>query len=109
MKARLTFSPQAERDLAEIEAWLVREASPKAAASVLERIVARLELVTELPFSGVPRPEFGPETRFVRTSSYVIYYDARETEVDVLRVLHKAQDRDAIMRRQLRTERDPKS
>ncbi|MHB8286769.1 MAG: type II toxin-antitoxin system RelE/ParE family toxin [Caulobacteraceae bacterium] len=43
--------------------------------------------------------KLGARTRFTPCGSYVIYYDADPERVTVLRVLHAARDRDAILGR----------
>lgn len=52
-----------------------------------------------MPQTGSLRPEFGEGVRFHISGSYVIYVDVREDAVEVLRILHAAQDRDYIMRK----------
>ena len=97
MKA--TVSEAAQGDLDEMESWLTENWGPIAAANTIEAVLDRIALLSELPLVGTPRPEFGDTVRFVTTSRYVIYYEANDRELLVLRILHAAQDRDAIMRK----------
>jgi plasmid stabilization system protein ParE len=62
------------------------------------RIRKKLALIERMPFSGSLRPEFGAAVRFHVSGPYVIYVDVGDTRVEVLRILHASQDRDAIMR-----------
>jgi plasmid stabilization system protein ParE len=50
-----------------------------------------------MPSAGAPRPEFGEGVRLYVSGSYAIYVQVAVDRVDVMRVLHAAQDRDAIM------------
>lgn len=51
-----------------------------------------------MPETGVARPEFRPDCRFVVEHPYMIYYVFAHGEMVVLRILHAARDRDSIMR-----------
>ena len=92
-------SPEAEKDLDEMEAWLAQNWGPLAAANVIEAVLAKIALLAEMPFAGTPRPEFGEAMRFVTAKRYVIYYEADADTLTVLRILHSARDRASIMRR----------
>jgi toxin ParE1/3/4 len=92
-------SREAERDLDDLEAWLVANWGPKAAANVIEAILSKIASLPELPYAGVPRPEVGEGVRFVISGRHLIYYEASERGLLVLRILHAAQDRDVIMRK----------
>jgi len=92
-------SPEAEKDLDEMETWLVQNWGPLAAANVIEGVLAKIARLAEMPLSGTPRVEFGKHVRFVTAKRYVIYYEASAGGLTVLRVLHSARDRASIMRR----------
>lgn len=96
MKA--TVSEAAQGDLDEMESWLTENWGPIAAANTIEAVLDRMASLLDLPLVGTPRPEFGEAVRFVTTGRYVIYYEAHLQELLILRILHAAQDRDAIMR-----------
>lgn len=49
-----------------------------------------------MPRAGVARPEYRPNCRFVVEKPYLIYYDFDGRLVLILRIIHQAQDRDAI-------------
>lgn len=92
-------SSEAERDLDEMDAWLTENWGPLAAANVIEAVLLRIAALADLPLAGAPRPELGKAVRFVTARRYVIYYEARADELTVLRILHAARDRDALLRR----------
>lgn len=90
-------SPEAEADLDEMEAWLTENWGPKAAANIVEAVLERIVALADMPYAGALRPEFGAAVRFVISGRYLIYYEATDTELLVLRILHAARNRDAIM------------
>jgi toxin ParE1/3/4 len=98
MSWRLAFSPEARADMRAIGAYIHAEAGPSMAARYLRDLSARLELLRDMPLTGVMAPEFGDAVRYVPCRRHVLYYEAKDGIVLVLRVLHHAQDRDTIMR-----------
>lgn len=94
---RLKFSPQAQSDLRGLGEHLVEVAGPRIAARYLRGLRRRLSRLREMPKTGVLLPDYGEGVRFVPYQSHVIYYELTEV-LTVLRVLHAAQNRDAIMR-----------
>lgn len=97
--ARLVVVQAALADLADIRAWLNENASPRVSAQVLKAVRNHINSIMTAPFTGVAEPGFGAQTRFKPCGNYVIYYDAEPALVTVLRVLHAAQDRSAILGR----------
>ncbi|HRO04790.1 MAG TPA: type II toxin-antitoxin system RelE/ParE family toxin [Terricaulis sp.] len=93
-------SSEAERDLDEMELWLTENWGPAAAAGIIEAVLVRIADLAEMPFAGAPRPELGEAVRFVTVRRYVIYYEASAEALTILRILHAARDRDAILRRE---------
>lgn len=91
------LSAEAFADLAEIRAYIRREAGPAVSSRVIARIRKSLNSIERMPNSGAPRPEFGDGIRLFVAGSYAIYVQVAADRVDVMRVLHAAQDRDAIM------------
>ena len=98
MTFEIEIAPLAQDDLDDIEDWLVDAAGAHVAARVVGRVFDRIAKLGEDAATGTPRPEYGDAVRFVVSSPYVIYFDLSADRVTVLRILHKARDRDAIMR-----------
>ena len=98
MTFAVEISPLAQADLDDIEDWLAGTAGARVAARVVETVFARVARLADDALTGTPRPEYGVDTRFVVTRPYVIYFDVTGGRVTVLRILHAARDRDAIMR-----------
>lgn len=93
----IQLSADALADLAEIRAYLLREAGPAVSSRVVGRIRKTLAQIGRMPNTGSLRPEFGEGVRFHISGPYVIYVQVGDRSVVVLRLLHSARDRDAIM------------
>jgi toxin ParE1/3/4 len=91
------LSALALSDLADIRQYLLREAGPAVSSRVVKRIRLKLASIERMPYSGSLRPEFGDGVRFHVSGPYVLYVQVNDQSVEVLRILHAAQDRDAIM------------
>jgi plasmid stabilization system protein ParE len=80
----------AAADIDAIVDYLTREAGPRIALKYALDLDWQLELITDFPGIGSPRPELGPLCRSTLVSPYVVIYDhdASQDSVAVLRVLH---------------------
>jgi toxin ParE1/3/4 len=77
---------RAEDDL--IEIWLyVAHDNPAAADRLLDRIEARCQQLSALPFSGMARDDLQPEARHLVIGNHLIFYRVAKEEIVVLRVL----------------------
>lgn len=95
------LSAEALRDIAGIRQYLLGEAGPAVSSRVVGGIRKKLASIERMPRTGGLRPEFGKGVRFHISGSYVIYVAVRDDGVEVLRILHAAQDRDAIMSKKI--------
>ncbi len=93
----VALSAEALADISDIRAYLLREAGPAISTRVLARIRNKLAAIERMPHTGAPRPEFGDTVRLHVSGAYVLYVRVNTDGVEVLRILHAAQDRDAIM------------
>lgn len=93
----VVLSADALADIAEIRGYLLREVGPAVSTRVLARIRKKLSAIERMPHTGAPRPEFGETVRLHVSGAYVLYVQVNTGNVEVLRILHAAQDRDAIM------------
>lgn len=89
MSLSITRTRSYERDLAAIWRYL-EEHSEQAADRMICRIESRVDLLAGFPESGERQPRFGPNCRRVIEGNYLVFYDAYEDRVEVLRVLHGA-------------------
>lgn len=91
--ALVQWTIRAEQDLEAIVLFIGRERqSPRAAASVVERIVERSRTYAEQPLLGETRPELGISIRSFLVFDYVVLYRPSNDGIVVLRVLHGAQE-----------------
>jgi toxin ParE1/3/4 len=103
---RLVFLTSAQRDLAEIAAYIERESQSRhAAEDFADKITAYCERLAALPtIMGRARPELRTEYRSVVFGNYVIFlrYVSEGTSpldmLQVIHVLHGARDLDAYFR-----------
>jgi toxin ParE1/3/4 len=88
---RLTFSPRAERDLAEIGDYVARD-NPVAARDLIRSLRARCAVLKTIPLSGRQRLDLGDEIRSFPLGAYTIYYSYREAEdrAHVVRIWHSS-------------------
>ena len=91
------LSAEALADIAEIRTYLLQEAGPAVSTRVVARIRKKLVAIERMPDTGALRPNFGEGVRLHASGSYIIYVQVLADRVDVLRILHAAQDRDGIM------------
>ena len=86
---RFLLSPQAKADLADIRAYLKREAGPDVAKSTLDKIKEALAPLGRSPGAGHLREDLTKEPlKFWPVFSYLIIYDPGPRPIEILRVLH---------------------
>lgn len=91
--ANVQLTAAAEQDLEDILVYIGRErGSPNAAVRVVAKIIEKAEVYAEQPLLGAILPELGRTTRSFLVFSYVVLYRPDELGIQVLRVLHSAQD-----------------
>lgn len=97
MPPPLTIAPQARADLAEIRAYYRREAGAQVSARMSARFRAAFLRIAASPMLGPVRTDWGGEVRLRVVRPYIIYVAAHADRTEILRILHHARDRDAIM------------
>ena len=71
----------------------IAQDSPQYALQVVDRLTRRSEQIAEYPSSGRSVPEFElPQVREVIEAPYRIVYHIKPDQIDVLAVLHAAQN-----------------
>jgi len=95
-KLKVSFSPNAERNLEQIEGYIADQGNAEAAAKVVDEIVDRCDELADMPRSGRVRDEIAPGVRSATSGMYVIYYRVHEDKVEILRVWHGARDHAAL-------------
>ena len=85
--------PRARRDLGRLWHRLAEEASPERADAFLNRFERALLDLAALPESAPPTPQYGPGLRrYVFRRRYLVFYRPIPSGIEVIRVLHGAQD-----------------
>ncbi|MCW3052025.1 MAG: plasmid stabilization system [Chthonomonadales bacterium] len=91
MKRRLLISGDAETDLLLI--WVYHaEKSERAATRIRKEIVSKYNLLLQFPMAGRSREELQAGLRSLPIEKYVIFYRAHYDRIEIVRVLHGAQD-----------------
>lgn len=84
-------TPRANLDL--IEIWnYVAEASEERADKVIDEIGERCRMLAHYPEAGRTRHEVLINVRSFAVGKYVVFYQAIDTGIEVLRVLHGSRD-----------------
>jgi plasmid stabilization system protein ParE len=88
--AIVRLSKIAQADFDEIVDQLSVVAGKGVAKKYARGFQAAINRLVAFPGLGAPRPELGPETRFVTVDPYLVFYDGspKSAEVLVLRILH---------------------
>ena len=89
--------PLAGADIAEIWDYIAEDSVGEADAWV-DRLDAKLRLLSTQRMIGRARDELAPGLRSVPFGRYVIFYQPVDDGIDVVRVLHAARDVDARFR-----------
>ena len=92
---QLIVSLEAVDDLEGIALYVSKD-KPAAAENFISRVWERFELLSQHPFLGEARPEFGSNRRSCVVGSYVVYYEISPSELRIARVLHGARDLRAL-------------
>lgn len=88
----IEWSPRALRNIRAARAYIARD-NPAAATAVTERIIQQVEtLVTFSPRIGRPGRLDGTRELVVTRTPYVVVYSIGADEINILAVLHHAQN-----------------
>lgn len=89
----LKWTTSAERDLIRLHAFLA-PVNPRAAAQVMQKLVAGAEQLLTYPQLGTALDEFAPrDVRRVIVGDYELRYELTETTIYILRLWHSREDR----------------
>ncbi len=89
---RLVLAPDAKADLAAIGRYSRRQWGAEQARVYSRTIAERIFRLREHPRLGHKRQDVDAQVRCLRSGRHLIFYDATETTLTVLRVLHERQD-----------------
>jgi toxin ParE1/3/4 len=93
---RLRKTPIAEQDLLGIWEYIARD-SPAAADRFLQRLDERFQLLLKEPLMGESQDRFRTGLRSIVEGSYIAFYEPRENEILLYRVLHGARKWDDLL------------
>lgn len=102
MTARINLTPEAERQLNEIDDWIAHNATTDIARRFVSAILDHIEGIPTFPFAGRARDDVRPG---MRTTTYkkrtLVAYEVDETSgelvIDILGVFHGGQTWEAAL------------
>ncbi len=103
MSHRTIRRQPAVEDLADQAAWYIAHAGQAVSDRFLAAVERSLALLADMPGTGAPRPRLNPALRGLRMhpvrgfEGHLIFYRPIRDGIELVRVLHAAQDVDAIL------------
>lgn len=91
---RVSRRPLAAADIAEVWDYIAEDSEVQADAWV-DRLDQTLRQLATQPRMGRARDELAPGLRSLPFGRYVVFYEALDDGIDIVRVLHAARDVDA--------------
>lgn len=88
---RIVRSPKVEEDLNAIYDWIA-DSSPVNADAYIERIVAVMNRLAEMPRMGSLRLPSHPDVRSFPVGNHLVFYRSIEDGIEIIRVIHGARD-----------------
>lgn len=89
---QLVISPAAHDDLRDIFLFGLHRWGPLQSSRYIEQINDRLWLLLSQPLIGVARAQLFPGIRSLEVESHTVFYQIRDTRIEIVRVLHARQD-----------------
>jgi toxin ParE1/3/4 len=93
--SQFRISDQAKTDLREVWRYIARRNEP-AADRLVDQIIEHYETLAKFPGMGRSREELAPGLRSFPVGKYVVFYRPIDDGIEVVRVLHGAQDISAL-------------
>ncbi|ETF03107.1 toxin RelE [Advenella kashmirensis W13003] len=95
---KVRFSAAAEADLESIGDYIAQE-SPRRAVSFIAEIRMQCHKIATTPSAYRLRPEIAEESRSCPHGNYVIFFQPRDADILIVRILHGARDIQALFRK----------
>jgi len=93
---KLHISPEAEKDLLEIQEYITEELeSPQAANNILKKILKRIRSLEKFSKIGAPLSsiiDFDTDYRYLICENYIAFYYINNQDIYVVRVLYGRRD-----------------
>jgi toxin ParE1/3/4 len=95
---RLCVIKSARRDLDAIYDYWAERAGPDIAQSLIYSITDLFALIADYPYIGRNHDEIAPGVRVFPTDKYLIYYRKDRSVINIIHILHGAQDQTRAFR-----------
>ena len=89
---QVVLSREAQRNLDEIEAYILEQSGEGRAAAVMTRLQKTMHNLAAMPGMGRRKPYVDRNTRSFPVLSWTIFYTLREDGITVVRILHGHRD-----------------
>lgn len=97
MTGRVHYTPEAEKQLHDLDAWIAEAAAPETARRFITGVMDHVDGILLLPFAGRPRDDIRPG---IRTTTFhkrtLIAYEVDESNpvlvINILGVFHGGQN-----------------
>jgi toxin ParE1/3/4 len=96
--AKVRLSAAARRDLAKIDDWSVRQFGQDVTGAYADGFRGIFRLLADHLEAGPDRSEVSGGLRSFRHRSHILFYRIEQDVVEIVRVLHHAQDARRILR-----------
>ncbi len=90
---KIVWSRQAEADLEDVHTYIAHD-NPGAATRVENRILDAIETLARYPHSGRVGQRQRTREAVVRGLPYVVIYEARDGELEIVRIWHSSRGTD---------------
>ncbi|MBD2300952.1 type II toxin-antitoxin system RelE/ParE family toxin [Nostoc sp. FACHB-87] len=93
--SRFKISQQAIQDIENI--WnYIAEKNPQAADKLFDKLREKFPKLAKFPQLGKPRFDLAASLRCFPVENYLIFYRSMEQDIEIVRILHGAQDIESI-------------
>ena len=89
---RPIVSRRAQQDLRRIWRYVAGQGGGNRAGALIDRILALCALFATQPQAGQSHPELGRGVRSCAHGAYLVFYRARGTTIEIVRVIHGRRD-----------------
>lgn len=89
--SRISLTVDARQDLADIYDFIAND-NITAADKQIRRLQERWRVLVDQPRIGTKRSDIYPDLRSLTEGNYVIFYRIIPSEIQIVRILHAAQD-----------------
>ena len=92
MNFNLIITDPANQDLEQIADYLGMNYGLNRSETFISEINERMKYIAQFPYIGRSREELSPNSRSLSYSRYLIFYQVKETSIEIIRIANGYQD-----------------